>query len=61
MDRFIENPMENKDWDPSTGDYYNKIIIEEDKKYKLVRKRRKFFVLSLIFVHFILLAIAFSI
>jgi predicted nucleic acid-binding Zn ribbon protein len=59
MKNYIENPISNKNWDPSKGDYVSEKIIQEEKLYHKKTKRKKTFTILLAAIHLLLLFIIF--
>jgi hypothetical protein len=59
LKNYIDKPLTNNNWDPSSGDYVNLKILEEDLNYKKKQKRKTAFVTFLVFTHIILLLIIF--
>lgn len=59
MNNYIENPISNKDWDPSMGDYVSKEIIKEEKIYHKKTKRKKSLIILLATIHLLLLFVIF--
>lgn len=59
MSDLIKNPLTNKYWDPSKGDYVSKSIIKENLKYEKKQRRKKLFIGTLTVLHLFLLLLVF--
>ncbi|MCB0730880.1 MAG: hypothetical protein KDC88_07595 [Ignavibacteriae bacterium] len=59
MSDYIQNPIVNKDWDPTKGDYYSQKVMEEDKLYIRRKRRSKILVSFLAIAHILLLILIF--
>lgn len=60
MSKFIDEPIHNKDWDPTKGDFFSESVYEEDKRYKFKLFKYRIKLFSILFIYIVLLIMIFN-